>query len=137
MVANLSSVVVDTSVVSIIYNQDSRAPYYESRLEGLRALISFQTLEESWRGAYLSGWGESRRKRLEAYLSRYEVVWPGPGLVDVCARLRTSRQQAGQILSATDAWIAATALLMRCPLAADDGDFAGIPNLQLIRAPLR
>ena len=32
-----------------------------------------------------------------------------------------------------DAWIAATALLLDCPLASSDRDFLGHPNLELIR----
>ena len=34
-------VVVDTTVVSIIHNQDDRAPYYEQQLAGHHSFISF------------------------------------------------------------------------------------------------
>ena len=41
---------------------------------------------------------------------------------------------AGRRLSVADAWIAATALYLGCPLATHDRDFIGIPNLRLITA---
>lgn len=50
-------VVVDTSVVSIIHNNDDRAPYYEQQIAGRRSFISFQTVEELWFGAYNRVWG--------------------------------------------------------------------------------
>lgn len=43
-------VVLDTSVVSIIFRGDTIAPYYERIIEGNSALISFQTLQEVWSG---------------------------------------------------------------------------------------
>ena len=41
-------VVLDTSVVSILFNEadDERYAYYQQRVAGRRGLISFQTLEE-------------------------------------------------------------------------------------------
>jgi len=36
-------------------------------------------------------------------------------------------------LKSADAWIAATALLLECPLASHDGDFADIPGIELLR----
>ena len=35
-----------------------------------------------------------------------------------------------------DAWIAATAIMLSCPLASHDGHFMEIPNLRLIKSPL-
>ena len=40
---------------------------------------------------------------------------------------------AAQVANA-DAWIAATALMLDCPLASHDRDFSGIANLALIQA---
>ena len=135
MVASLLPVAVDTCVVSYIYNGDRRAAYYEARLEDRRTVISFQTLEEAWYGAYHRGWGQQRRDRLALHLRQYEVIWPNPRLVDLCAQLRAERRAAGRELQAADAWIAATALLLGCPLASHDSHFVGIPDLELIRDP--
>ena len=128
-------VVLDTNIVSYIFNRDPKALYYQNHIRGQRALISFQTLEEQWYGAYSKGWGERRKSELAAHLKQYEVIWPSAELVERCARLRAGRRSIGRKLEVADAWIAATALMLQCPLASHDGDFMGIPNLDLIRAP--
>ena len=135
MVTGLSPVVADTCLVSYIYDNDPRASYYERYLEGRRAVVSFQTVEEAWYGAYHRGWGEPRRRELARHLQQYEVIFPNVRLLDICARLRADRRAAGRELQLADAWIAATALLLRCPLVSNDHHFAGIPNLELIRDP--
>lgn len=130
-------VVLDTSVVSILFNQpdDERYAYYQESLAGRHGLISFQTVEELLFGMHGSGWGDARKLRLIEYIDRYEVVWPGPesDLVAISARLRDDLKEMGRTLAAADAWIAATALLRQCPLASDDRDFLGIPGLPLIQ----
>ena len=127
-------IVIDTNVVSYIFNQDNRAGFYISQMRGIRGVISFQTLEEVWHGAYLRGWGITRRRELERHMRRYDVVWPDSDLVDVCAKLRHERRSVGRVMGQADAWIAATALLLDCPLASSDQDFRGIPELELIQA---
>jgi tRNA(fMet)-specific endonuclease VapC len=129
-------VVLDTNIVSYIFKGDSRAWYYEERVRGSHLVISFQTLEESLFGAYKDGWGESRIKELYGYLANYEVIWPNNDLVELCAGLRAQRQAAGRELQMADAWIAATGLLLGCPLASHDRHFVGIPNLEVIRSPI-
>lgn len=128
-------VVVDTSVVSFIFNNDERSGYYEAQLEGKRLFISFQTLEELKFGAFKADWTARRMNELERHLEAYEIVWVDRELVETCARLRGDRANAGRKLDTADAWIAATALRLKCPLASDDGDFDDIPGLQLIRKP--
>ena len=130
-----SLIVVDTSVVSLLIRRDSRAVYYQDRLAGRRAVISFQTLEELWFGAYKGGWGDRRKNRLRRDLDQYEVVWPSPEIVHISAHLRSEREGAGRRLNTADAWVAATAILLDCPLAAHDRDFAGVPDLEIVRAP--
>ena len=136
MTSNLPVVVSDTNVVSYIFNQDSRSLYYEERLRGSRQVISFQTLEEIRYGAYSNRWGARRMRDLLSYLEGYEVVWPNTDIVIVCASLRAESRAAGRELQVPDAWIAATALYLGCPLASHDSHFAGIPNLHLIRDPV-
>ena len=128
-------IVLDTSVVSLIFRQDPRRDFYLPHLADEPTVIAFQTVEEAWFGAYKAGWGARRRNELTLHLAQYEVVWPDPETVDISANLRVEREQAGRRLNTADAWIAATALRLSCPLAADDGDFDDIPNLTLIQAP--
>ena len=123
-------VVLDTSVVSILSRPDDfRYSYYQQRLEGLKLVISFQTLEERWFGAYNRDWGHRRQRALEAQLGGFEVIWPTPTLVTTCARLRSDTKKAGHELLQADAWIAATAMLLDCPLAADNGDFSHVQHI--------
>ena len=128
-------IVLDTSVVSYVFSRDRRARYYIERIRGRRALISFQTLEEIWYGAYSKDWGKIRMSELTRHLDQYETVWASPELVGACARLRSERKSAGREIQSADAWIAATAIILRCPLASHDRDFADIPDLELIQAP--
>lgn len=129
-----SPVVVDTNVISSFIREDELADFYWDQISDLHLLVSFQTVEELWFGAYKRGWGARRLGVLEHHLQQYEVVWPNSNLVDLCARLRHERRSVGREMGQADAWIAATALLLDCPLASSDRDFLGIPELELIQA---
>ena len=133
MSSDIPTVVLDTSVVSIIYRSDPRSSYYEEQIKGRGAVISFQTLEELLFGAYNAGWGERRASELKRHIERYEVIRADAVLADISAQLRHERESAGRALQTADAWIAATAIMLECPLATDDKDFDGIPNLEVIR----
>ena len=98
-------------------------------------MISFQTLEEIRFGALKHGWGRRRQNEMERYLQQYRTMWTSPELVAVCAQLRSERERAGRRLNTADAWIAATAVLLDCPVVTHDRDFSGIPGLELIRTP--
>ena len=129
------TVVIDTNVVSNLLRGGDIAAYYSRRLAGQRLVVSFQAIEELWFGAYKNGWGERRKSELAKHLEIYEVIWPNHELVEVCANLRTSAETAGRRLNTADAWIAATAVYLSCPLASHDRDFSGVPNLSLIQKP--
>ncbi len=125
---------MDTTIVSMLYRgtSDHRYPFYSESLRYRRALISFQTLEEGLFGAIDAGWGARRQNAFERYLSNFEVVWSDERLVEISAQLRSDSKQAGGMLTSGDAWVAATAMLRRCPVASDDRDFEIVPNLRLI-----
>ena len=129
----IERVVLDSSVVSYIFNRDSRADYYEERIRGCQLLICFQTVEESWFGAFRRSWGTRRTRELEAHLQQYETIWPDAEIATVCARMRAESLSAGRRLNTAVAWIAATALTLNPPLAYHDGDFDGIPALAIIK----
>ena len=127
-------IVLDSSVASYIFNKDDRAQYYLDIVRGKRVVISFQTLEELWFGAYKAKWGERRRNELSLYLQQFAVIWPNLEMVEICGRLRCERESSGTRLQTADAWIAATAILLACPLASHDRDFSGISGLEVITA---
>jgi tRNA(fMet)-specific endonuclease VapC len=133
MASGSPPVVLDTGVVSFIYNGDGRGQFYEDRITGMRPVISFQTLEELYLWPIKNNWGNRRRNELQRHLDLYEVVWPNLELVRLSAELRAEREKAGRRLNTADAWIAATALMIGCPLAYHDGDFDGIPGLDVIK----
>ena len=118
--------------MSYIFNEDDRASYYLVQAHGRRAVISFQTLEELWHGVYARGWGKRRKNQLVGHNKQYTVIWSTAELVDICAQLRAERKAAGRTLQSADAWIAATAIMLQCPLASHDRDFSGIPELEVI-----
>ena len=126
-------IVVDTNVVSYLLRGGVIASGYEAEFRGHTIVVSFQTVEELWRGAFKDEWGEQRRSELAAHLESYEVIWPNDQIVQICARLRVARENAGRRLETADAWIAATAIYLNSPLASHDRDFSGIPKLRLIQ----
>ena len=130
------TLVVDTNVVSYIHRDDPIGRPYLDRMTGLRAVISFQTYEELMFGVLKAGWGQRRVDDLFGYVdATYEIVRYDLELVRVSARLRTESERRGCRLSTADAWIAATAILLGCPLLAHDKDFGSPPNLCVIRYP--
>ena len=129
------TIVVDTSVVSHLFRGGHIASYYAGELGGHRLVISFQTLEEIRFGAVNAGWGTRKNADLARHLLKYQVIWPNRRIVESCADLRHSAERVGRKLKTADAWIAATAIYLNCPLASHDRDFSGVPNLTLIQQP--
>jgi predicted nucleic acid-binding protein len=127
-------VVVDTNVVSYIYRNDPIASQYIQRMKNHRAVISFQTYEELLFGVLVKSWGQRRRDELFQYVdTTYEMVGYDRELVNICARLRADSRSRGMELSIADAWIAATAIWLDCPLLAHDRDFGNPAELQVVR----
>ena len=85
-------------------------------------------------GAVKDGWSNRRKNILRRHLDQFEVVWPNLDMVRISTELRSEREKAGRRLNTADAWIAATAILLECPLASHDRDFSDIPGLEFIRA---
>jgi predicted nucleic acid-binding protein len=127
-------VVVDTDVYSARLIPDSTlARRYEPLLVRRAEFVSFQTVAEVRYGALLRGWGDARRRRMEAALGRIEIVYPGPDLIRTYAELRVACQRAGHALSQrehdADRWIAATAIRLGIPLVSNDRVFDNTPGL--------
>jgi predicted nucleic acid-binding protein len=91
---------------------DDEAVYYRDEIDGLRAVISFQTREEVLFGAIRAGWGPQRMNALQQHLQGYELVTSSLEMVEISARLRYERERVGRKLNTADAWIAATAIML-------------------------
>ena len=127
-------IVIDTSVVSYIHRGEPIARQYMNKMAGYRAVISFQTYEEILFGVLVSNWGRRRIDDLIRYVDEtYDVAGYDIELVKACARLRADSRRRGRELSTADAWIAATAVLLNCPVLSHDRDFGNLPDLQVIR----
>ena len=134
--AERGPVVIDTGVFGAdLVPGSPLTPLYEPLIAGRPAFISFQTVAELRYGAIRRGWGEHRTRRLEASIGQAEVVWAGPELVEVYARLRADCEGIGHPLGQrhhdADRWVAAVAVRLAIPLVAHDGIFEAVPGLLL------
>ncbi len=128
----MSTVLLDTDVVSFLLKGDSRANAYAPLMQGNRLALSFMTVAELFQWAAVRKWGSRRRAGLERALPSYLII---PADLDMCriwGTLRAERQSAGLSIAPQDAWIAATALRHALPLLTHNaGDFQGIANLDV------
>lgn len=129
---------VDTNVVSYIFRGDTRGDLYDSIVKDFDHLaISFQTAAELEFWAHKRNWERRRRADFALFLSDFFVVYSDEEACLFWASIRLARQRMGRPLQPEDAWIAATALVLGCPLIThDQEDFAGINGLEVLTARL-
>ena len=129
----MSTVILDTDVVSFLMKADTRAELYRPHLQSKTLALSFMTVAELYQWAYLRNWGASKLARFEEQLHRYVIVPFDANLCRQWARICVDRQRLGHPISVQDAWIAATALRHGCPLLSHNRhDFVDIDGLELI-----
>src|SRR5207249_8345013 len=130
------AVVVDTDVVSFLYKQDDRGAFYLPYLSNQLPIISFMTLAELERWTLAANWGERKRQHLIKYMRRY-VVYPVSALL--CrkwAEVVDVSRRRGHPIAISDAWIAATAMVLEVPLSTyTTGAFECEPGSNLISQP--
>jgi predicted nucleic acid-binding protein len=125
--------VIDTDVVSFLYKRDTRAKLYEPHLNDPPFIISFMSLAELRRWTLERTWGEKRRMELEEYLARYFILHSDDLMCDRWAHAVNSAHRRGRPIAPADAWIAATALLLDCPLVTHNGThYVGVEGLRVI-----
>jgi predicted nucleic acid-binding protein len=122
----VSGVVLDTSVLSFAFKNDSRFDLYLDDIDGQERFVSFQTVAEMRLGGLASRWGLARRQRLEGFLATLEVVVYTDELAWRWSQVMYAARQSGRRLEAGDGWIAATAMLLGVPLVTHDRDFADL-----------
>jgi tRNA(fMet)-specific endonuclease VapC len=129
----MTTLIVDTDVVSFLLKGDTRAQLYRPHLQNKTLALSFMTVAELYQWAYVRNWGERKLSRLEQQLRRYVIVPFDNELCKQWASICVQRQRLGRPISVQDAWIAATALRHSCPLVTHNSDdFSDILGLQVI-----
>lgn len=100
-----------------------------------RVAVSVITIGKLRLGVLVAESGPLRARRLET-LSEAEALDPLPVDTQVAhawATLRLVLRDAGKRMPINDSWIAATAIANGMPVASQDGDYDGVPGLQVIR----
>lgn len=129
----MTTLIVDTDVVSFLLKGDTRAQLYRPHLQGRTLALSFMTVAELYQWAYVRNWGDRKLTRLEEQLHRYVIVPFDNELCKQWASISVQRQRIGRPMSVQDAWIAATALRHNCPLVTHNSDdFSDITGLEVI-----
>lgn len=127
----MSTVVLDTNIVSYLMRNHSLAQKYRRHLEKQTLTISFMTVGELYEGAFRANWSSDRVRELEATIRTFLVIPSSPRICRMWGEVRSLRRQ--QPISVPDAWVASAALSYDCPLVTHNpDDFGGIPNLQVI-----
>ena len=125
--------VVDTDVFSYVFEGRPFTEQYSRHLHGRIGFLSFQTVAEVLQGAYQNNWGEARLSRIQGEMGRYVIAPFHIEMVEQFARLRAHRRRIGREIETADAWIAATALWLECPLVTHNRrHFSDIPGLDVI-----
>ena len=128
-----SRIVVDTDVVSYIFNGHTQAVFFKPYLEHKTLAVAFMTVAQLLYGTYHANWGDNRRVKLENHLKNYVVLPYDYELCRVWAMIRQESESKGQRIEHSDCWIAACALRHDCALATNNGKhFKHIRDLALI-----
>lgn len=108
----MQAAVVDTNVVSYTFKKDTRSRLYAPHLKGGINSISFMTEAELDYWAVSHNWGERKRAELADFLKQFAVVESDRRLCLKWAGVREIVRRSGHVIQPSDAWIAATALLL-------------------------
>jgi predicted nucleic acid-binding protein len=87
-------------------------------------------------GAEERNWGAARRQQLEQFFHRFHIEYPGYALCAIWAQIRAAGRRVGRPIERQDAWVAATALYLDCPLLTHNSrHYASVPGLHVITEP--
>ena len=128
--------VVDTDVASFVFKWHPEfAPRYVGIIRGSELIVSFMTLAEMRHRALNANWGARKCDVLEAYLADFSVLHSDSLFCSTWAAVRNESVRKGRQMSSSDAWIAATALVLAAPLVTNNPkDYRHLDKLQLVSA---
>ena len=122
---------LDPNIVSYALKGHTLAPLYAELTRGRPTAVCFMTVAELYEGAYRREWDEKRLRKMETVIGWHTVIPYSQSLAQTWARIRTERRL--QPIAVDDAWIAAAALDLGCPLVTHNpGDFRSIDGLNIL-----
>lgn len=92
----MTTVLLDTNIVSYLFKRDSRAAQYAPHLLDRELTIAIMTVAELFQWAAIRNWGEPRIRRLEQLLERYTIL---PVDVDLCRQWPQSALCGAELVS--------------------------------------
>lgn len=131
----MSTVLLDTNIVSYLFKGDTRAVAYAPHLHLLNQelAISLMNVAELFQWAGRRNWGVGRFQQLEVLLNSYTILPMDIETSRQWASVRVVRHNAGHPIAPQEAWIAATALRYSLPLSTHNADdFQKILGLTVI-----
>jgi tRNA(fMet)-specific endonuclease VapC len=122
---------VDTDVVSFIFNNSQLGVAYRQYMRKRTLLISFMTGAEIERGMRLANWGAKKRDEMKGFLTaKFAVIHTNDAICRKWAEITSTKEHP---VAHADAWIAATAIVYRVPLITHNRKhFEGIAGLKVI-----
>jgi len=121
---------LDTSVFSLfLKHNDSRAALYLPDIQDKLLAVSFVTVGELYKWAYLQRWGFERLRELEERLQKVVILSAHEEVARQWAHIQSV---PGRSLPDNDAWIAACALAYGCVLVTHDRHLIDIPGISII-----
>src|SRR5438270_8686291 len=112
----MSVLLVDTNVVSILFNQrHSLRPACIEAVTGHELVISFMTRAELLLWPATNNWGKTRRSALEQHMALYLSLYPDERTCAIWVAVVDQCRRDGQPIQTADAWIASAALQFGCP----------------------
>lgn len=111
---------LDTSVASLFLGPRADATGYAELTQGYRFMLPMVAYGELEQGALMDGWGRAKRLRLAGFLDRVTLLPVTKTTANYWALLRFECRRRGIGNTDNDAWIAAAALELGCPLVSND-----------------
>ena len=125
-------ILVDTNIVSYIYEASELGLRYDLLLERYSRFGSPVTLAELHYGAYWRNWGANRWRRLNEVLGQLQWLPLTFEVARLASHLAAKRRHGGSPVKWADTYIAATALINGLPLMTHDRDFADFDGLEVV-----
>ncbi len=127
--------VIDTDVISFIFKESRFGDPYIKLVGETNPIISFMTVAEIALWAIRGNWQMQRRMQMEKFLPQFAVYESDRQLGERWAEVIEIGYKVRKPVSCADAWIAATALELNCPLITHNvSDFRRIPGLEILTA---